>query len=234
MTEEIKEKIRKLLALAGSSNKHEAKLALDRAIALMNRYQISEYELERDPFVAQTRAHNYAAMPEWYLLLIGAVSEVSGCTYTWRISRRGHKDDRRDFTIYGRKRDIENSLFIFDLLLRELETRVKTAKSLSGRSAKDSYRKGFICAIGLKLLEAQKRFFSTNTKEGGNALVPIDTRRVEAEAYRDSLCNAKSRRAITENYDERAFTTGAEDGAKIKLRNGIGGVNQPIARLACN
>jgi hypothetical protein len=230
MTEEIKEKIRKLLALAGSSNEHEAKLALDRAIALMNRYQISEYDLERDPFVAQTRAHNYAAMPEWYLLLIGSISEVSGCTYTWRISRRGHKDDRRDFTIYGRKRDVENSLFLFDVLLRELEAKVKAAKSLSGKSAKDSYRKGFICAIGLKLLEAQKRFFST--KEGGNALVPIDTRRAEAEAYRDSLCNAKSRRAITENYDEGAFTAGAEDGAKIELRNGVSGANQPIARLA--
>ncbi|NUW28949.1 DUF2786 domain-containing protein [Aliarcobacter butzleri] len=47
MSEKIKEKIEKLLNLSMSDNEHEAALALDRALKLMNEHNITKDEVYR-------------------------------------------------------------------------------------------------------------------------------------------------------------------------------------------
>ena len=51
MSEKIKEKIEKLLNLSMSDNEHEAALALERALKLMNEHNITQEEVYRQNFI---------------------------------------------------------------------------------------------------------------------------------------------------------------------------------------
>lgn len=51
MSNKIKDKIEKLLNLSMSDNEHEASLALERALKLMNEHNITQEEVYRQNFI---------------------------------------------------------------------------------------------------------------------------------------------------------------------------------------
>jgi len=58
MSEKMQEKIKKLFALAGSGNEHEAELAMERAAALMEAHGINKEDLDDSPYSGEATSEN--------------------------------------------------------------------------------------------------------------------------------------------------------------------------------
>jgi hypothetical protein len=210
MTEEIKEKIRKLLALAGSDNPYEARLAAERAVEMMNRYDLSEGDLKSEPYIKIEKANPYIRSPKWLKMLWAVVSECSGCV----LIHRHKSGESGTFVVYGKRRDAKNALFLFDCLRLEIEAKAKLP--VKGKSG---YLFGFVVGIGRALKKAQKEFFAHSDND--KALVPVDLRAQEAHrAYRESVDKDIEIELIRPSKSE-SYCRGLEDGSRIKLRKGI-------------
>lgn len=88
MSEKIKDKIEKLLNLSMSDNEHEAALALERALKLMNEHNITQEEVYRQNFINKELIINNKILPDWKVNLYSAMANIAGCCFTWRNGMR--------------------------------------------------------------------------------------------------------------------------------------------------
>lgn len=82
MTEKNKalQKIRKCLALAESSNPHEAAAALRQADALMRKHELDQADVALSEIVESgAKASGSCALPLWENMLVICVAEICGC-----------------------------------------------------------------------------------------------------------------------------------------------------------
>lgn len=215
MTEEIKEKIRKLLALSMSDNPHEAALAAERAVELMNRHGINEGDLDKDPFITQEFQTGYKNAPTWYLTLWSLLMSVSGCTSAYRSHSVWVNEA---MVVAGRKRDVENAIYMGQFFTREIAKKIK-GKRFKTRALANDYKKGLAIAIAVKVAKAQKSFFSSQPQ--GSGLVPVDVREREANEFLEQHYSMKD---STRNFKARkseAFRAGVRDAEDLNLSHGV-------------
>lgn len=117
MSNKIKDKIEKLLNLSMSDNEHEAALALQRALDLMNSHNITKDEVYRQNFISEPLIIDNVTLPDWKVKLYSAMANVSGCVFTWR---NGTKWRNVTGSITGRERDVENAIYLVSFLVREV------------------------------------------------------------------------------------------------------------------
>lgn len=123
--ERIIDQIRKLQALSGSSNEHEAALAASKAEELLQKYRLTIADLAvNDPALDEAvelgevvdipsgRGINF----RWKVELLFALARYNFCKAL--ISNYG---THRRMMIIGRKTDTEVVRFLFDILTRQLE-----------------------------------------------------------------------------------------------------------------
>jgi len=117
----IIDKIRKLLALGGSPNEHEAALATSKAHQLLNEYNLSLDELEAKQIQEAkfTMGKNFS---KWRINLAHAVSDGFG-TKIYLI--RGMKYHPAQIVFVGTTVDSEVALYVFEYLNQATEKLIK-------------------------------------------------------------------------------------------------------------
>jgi len=132
MGEKIKDKIEKLLNLSMSDNKHEADLALQRALKLMNEHNITKDEVYRQNFISKdVEFKGIYKVTSWLVNLHSCMANIAGCVFTWRNGMNSRFKDcvlEAKGSIVGRERDVENAIYLIAFLKREIENRTDVYK----------------------------------------------------------------------------------------------------------
>lgn len=228
MNDKIKNKIEKLLNLSMSDNEHEAILALEKALKLMNEHNITKDEVYRQNFINKTFEIDNAVLPDWKIELYSAMANVSGCVFTWKNGFR-YSNTRREKVkgqITGRERDVENAVYLCEFLIREVEKKEKTKKNelkdkgilgIKLSQYLKSFKKGIIYIVFQRLYEQQNKFFNTQ-KETGLICVDIKSKVKDSEDFLNGkfrLHNSKAKN------DKKAMNDGINVGKDIELNQAV-------------
>ena len=219
--EEAIEKARKLMALGESENEHESALAMGRAQALLERFEIelADLQAERDaePMVEGTwRCGGRSAMVHWRLQVASALAEANGCTLFYS----GPK-----VTVCGRRPDVRRVLKLWQWISAEVERLARRSCVGKGSRFAHSFKVGAVTAIRSEIdreraaLRAELRGKVTET-----ALVIVDTRKREAEAFMQShhRLGKSSYRSGASSHD--GFSAGRAAGAGVYGSAGRGSI----------
>lgn len=132
MRDKYRDKVRKLLALAESSNPHEAERARIQAKKLMAKYNINAEDTEIIEVVSTSVPRRH--LKDFESHLVGCINSVSGCE-SYLISR--HFDDKRirsSICFVGVAQDANMAAYCMDVLhnqLKRYQWDLKTKKGLN-------------------------------------------------------------------------------------------------------
>lgn len=208
-------RVRKLLALAGSANRHEAELAMAKAQKLMLRHRIDRAKLDGgEGLIRRQLGTPRRRQPRWEGVLVGSLSRHFG-TRVLRVP--AFLPDKgawgRVYELAGRPEDVDLVDYAFDFV-------VGTAKRLwadhlrehpgSGRS-RDRFLYGVVCGFAEKLesVEVDAR------REG---LVPVGDPALDAVWTRRHPRTVRRRRKVTVDAH---FHAGREAGGDVVLHRPV-------------
>ena len=178
-TESIYEKIRKLLALAESSNENEAAVAAAKAADLLAKYNLDQSKIpsegpESDPIIeTRTNEQRYQKRVDWVTDLADVVAQAHFC----RVLYRG-----AEAAFIGHKRDVEVAVYTYNNLMTQLQ-RLVSAIDLkyvgrgSRRVFRSSWLRGAVYGIGEQYRKARRGFV---TDPSAKALVAQRSFEVDA------------------------------------------------------
>jgi ACT domain-containing protein len=228
--DKIKNKIKSLLNLSMSENKHEADLAMKRALELMNRNNLTRDEINQQEFVCKRIELKYKRTPAHILILHDRIGKLSGCLFTFG----GHKGENQRGLITGRERDVENAIYLISFLEREVENKSKEyasnlnkrLKTINKKKRIKSFKTGFIYSVVERLESDKSAFFNTDCS---GAIVPVDTRADEAREYFELNIGALFGHIAKTKLDHSAKADGAVVGQKINLNVAVSGQSDVLA-----
>ncbi len=167
--EEALDKVRKLLALTRSDNRHEAELAAEMAQRIMARYHLDEALLHEADAPEQDEAATGELRRE-YVFQHGRDREPG---WWWRIVQACCTENRvrawsgwRGYSGQGLKADLEASRFLIDHFVRVVDHLSEKAqgREWSGRAGGASWRLG--CATGIaEALHAARKLAEREARE---------------------------------------------------------------------
>lgn len=116
--EKYLEKIKKLLALAKSTNPHEAAIAMNQAIKLMAKHNISNKDVELSQIVEKVAKHapsNAEKPPRYFSILVSIISSAFGVRayLIW-------ENNKRKVSFYGFRERPQLAAYTFDVLSVQL------------------------------------------------------------------------------------------------------------------
>ncbi len=150
--EKYRRKIRKLLALAESSNPHEAARAKEQAMAMMRIHGIADGEVEVIDQPSITLP--YKSLKSSDAILISAVVHAAGV----EVYLRGRYEARRwkaRVHIIGFQKSAELADYALDVLHRQMRTATAELKRKSpylGERELEEFRRGYATSAGRKLI----------------------------------------------------------------------------------
>lgn len=217
--EKLIDKIRKLLALAGSANVHEAALAAEKAQRLMDAHALSAEDLadsEIDP-VAEGKI-DFAVGP-WKRLLIDGISRLNGCTCFRR--RRGQ------FFLIGRQSDREIVVYLATYLIRQIQAAATSAyrQQYGGRRRSDArarrWAHSFSMSAAVEILRRMEE-----SRSGAVTAIVVHRNQANAE-----YCERAGVALVWSEHEIRvngygAFL-GARAGREIDWHDGVRGAREP-------
>lgn len=212
------EVINKLLRLSNSSNKHEAKLALEKAYTLMLKYDISKDDVGEPvgEVIEYVTSIYYTAYKNNYLCTLAYnIAEFYRCvSYTNSV----HGSKKRTVVLMGNKDDckIAESVILFikshvDKWFTEYKRKNRdkyTSKYL--QATRNNYGEGFTKAI-IELLEDKRKF----AKQEWGLVVTIPQ---EAIDYKETLDKEFFK---SDSFDTNGILEGYMDGKNTQLEKHI-------------
>lgn len=215
------EKIRKLRALAQSSNVHEAAAAAAAASRLLQEHELAEAEVEAAG-QAPTESAARAELPldeygnqisAWRNQLAGTLKRMHGCA-GWvdrhRNPSTGRIDRQRD-VIVGRPSDVATVRYLYAWLTTEIERLAAAQGRGKGRAWAHAFKLGAVVGIREKLEEAAA---VTRAAATSSALVVVDRRLAESRALRPSALRPARRPTMS---DGSGYHSGKRAGAAIHV-----------------
>ncbi len=223
--EKIHQRIAKLLALSKSDNIHEAANALAQAQALMDKYKIEKImnnETSRGEVQLDDRLPCFEfnqRVPKWKWNLLWGIANVNNCK-PW-ANRRGSPSIAY---LVGFEDDVVHATAMYKYIeskIDELANRYGTVHP--GRSARDSFRKGAVAEVKLRLLE-QRDLTMQRLKQGAKdskketAIQVIhETSFLVEQAMLTNKMGYKSG-SSSRKSDAGAFAAGVRAGKSIRLK----------------
>lgn len=238
MSKDIRERIRRLLALSESSNVHEAAAAAAKAQELMSKHQIDSAELaERagevdEPLCEEDLQVFGARLVTWRATLAGAVAEANGCDSYNQVWRGGDGRQVRALTrIVGPASSVQAVRYLLAYLEREIGRLCQVERS-AGRSEAfwlNSFRLGASYEIGrrVKLAAQESRIDAAAGHGCALARIDRDAGRVAAAMAEKTL--GKSRKPSIGN--SQAFMDGIRAGRTVGVESGPALSSGPVASL---
>lgn len=224
-TSKIADRIRKLLALANSSNVNEAASAAAEAARLMNEHKLTATDVAADDGSKITELPLGAEgfMASWKFALVTGVARAFFCE---AIALRAGA--RRKIRIVGKKDDAEVAVGVFNYVVKEIdrladedvETRdaheIMREGNLDVRTYKENFRKGAAEGVATRLKEETDRFKNS----GGKALVIVTQSKDELRDYlrnRYGASKVVDKDAPKTAADAEAYLRGYERGESISV-----------------
>jgi hypothetical protein len=216
-TNNIVEKIAKLLALGKSPNEAEAMAAIAKAQKLMSQYSISESDLENvtqdmgNGFIKQRVSMNHSRFQNWEKNLMMAIAASNFCEVVFYIGTD-------DIEIYGTRYDAEMVIALYAFIrpqMQKLATIAHKASftSINGKEWKVSYYMGMVAKIKTLLREVLQ--LVAKESETGTAIVLKKADLVKA-FYEENKGNVKYSK-WNFDFNANAYNKGFVDGDKLQL-----------------
>lgn len=220
-------KIKKLLALAGSANEHEAQAAAAKAMELATQHNLSIQQIESvaerasdsDPYVNKEEAFQKTVSHE-ERVVAGIVDRYFFVRTIWTKTKLGTRT-----AFLGRASNIEIAEYVaaylvqtFNRLWKERRTQLKRQGFNVSGGVKIEYVNGLAIAVRRKL-EAQRAAFKQE-----QALMVIDN---QLQAFVDAQCG-KTKAFKGARFEDHTWARrlGVEDGASINLNQGLGAAKE--------
>ncbi|MCO4745809.1 MAG: DUF2786 domain-containing protein [Proteobacteria bacterium] len=177
---DVRDRLEKLLALAASSNVHEAAAAAERAQRLIAEHRLEAWvrQTEVDPIEdARDTPLDSAKRPRrWKSVLASALAEANGCAaYTLKGPDQSH------IVLVGRRSDREAVRAVWDWLVKRIEWLSASHGGGKGKKWHDAFRIGAVATIAERLSAADDEAYAAIE---GAALVRVDH---SMQAHRDAL-----------------------------------------------
>jgi len=216
-----KEKIKKLLNLSMSSNKHEADTATYLAHKLMKKNSITREDLDEQVFISLRISPKGKRISHWEEYLYGGIGSISGVfSSLFKVPKNPIVDDIRGdhLTFTGRERDVLNASYLVECYIREIEKLVeaKRGEKLFSTKLVNDYRVGLIGGILERLKENKDQFFR-DEGEKLYGIVPVDSRITEASDLFISQQGVDKTKVV----DFGAYTCGKNDSENVIVRNAV-------------
>jgi len=225
---EIIEKIKKLLALAGSDNEHEAALAASHAQRLLSAHNLAmaDIETESKPGLAdKVETPAPKNMPKWGRHLSGAVSAAFDCQAI-------HHPATGKLTFIGVGADVQIAAYTFTFLDRTVRrlcsqymkyAAIASTPSRQRELMRQSYYLGAVSTITVRLREQKKQ-----TPVTPGALVPVKEGLIKKAM--EELGVIRTIRSRKSYINPDAYTSGQADGKKVGIRQALGAGRSGTAR----
>jgi len=231
--EKLIDKIKKLMALSHSPNEHEAALAAARAREMLDKYDLSLTEVERnDEEIIEHKVDTGTREPRlWMGRLAVSVSKAFNC---------------RVFRMYGimvfcgTRADTQVADYTYMFLFRTVkrlskEHRASLARSgiwdrdykgYGSRAYMQSYALGVVNAIDQRLKEFvqskdRMQKYEDYKKATGKDLMVIKNQAVDRYCSKLHLRRTRSHARV----DDSGFNAGQRDGQNVQIHHGINGAN---------
>ena len=234
ITDKIKDKVKKLMALSTSSNSNEAKIALRQALYLLKKHNLNNNDIAESEIISKVITSRYTKVPPWVRNLFCDIAEALGCFTLYKQARAPYK---AKFNLYGFSNDVELTHYIFDvsyqLICKQATIYKKLSPYLLSKSDIVDYKDGLSYGFA-KLLKDEYKKHHTNLSPSSSKteLIPIDDRIKKAELYVKEQLNISYK---ADNTYARAETihrlNGLNDSRSIKVKKGIITKTKPLERL---
>lgn len=216
---DIRDKIKKLLALATSSNENEAKSALLKAKKLMMDHKISEAEMQdlNEQELVHLQCDNIRWTTDsgeiWVTNLADLIADNHLCSCSW-LTRKGTRT--HTLHIHGLGTDVELCKSVIEYAVGFVRSRIKIEQrrrvTSNPKSVAASYAKGFI--LGMELMYDEQK---DEHPEWGLVV----SKPQEVEEFMKSL-GKKSVRTRQTEFDPLAYLKGQNDGRQFSTRRVLG------------
>ncbi len=219
--EKLLNRIRKLYAMSREqeSSPHEAEIALRRCQSLMQRFGITEADLETSEFGVSTIGKQFRAIPSYIGVMSSAVALLHDCVCvdTGTIEFRGYSIDTEVASM--------TFAYLTESMEQSLKWRKKSGSVGPGRAASFDYRVGFAIAVleRCRAIDSERKLAeekaqATQVASAGGSLVVRKLAMVRDGCLQDVQMGRK-RRVRYRNGD--AHVAGATDGSKVSLNTQI-------------
>lgn len=212
---DIKDKIKKLLALATSPNENEAKAALLRAKKLMMDYKVSEAEVQglNEQELIHLQCDNVRWTTDsgeiWITSLVDLIADNHLCSCSW-MTRKGTRT--HILYIHGLGTDVELCKSVIEYAVGFVRGRIKIEQrrrtTSDPKAVAASYARGFI--LGMELMYDEQK---DEHPEWGLVV----SKPQEVDEYMKSLGERNVRTRKTE-FDPLAYIVGQNDGRQFNAQ----------------
>lgn len=229
---EVKEKVRKLLALANSPNENEAAIAAAKAQELCDQFNLEAAKIGKGDSTSSPDLERLEISPLkkreiWELMLFSCLCEVLECTGWFQNNGRGS----RRFMVVGYPADVSLFQFLYPYLERvivthykESLTEAKAAASWWNRRRTYSYKRGF-CHGAIERIFERLKEMRDSRREGDpdtRALVVVKEREIE-KWVEQNLGLEKNKTQYKISMDKSGYIAGQMAGEAINLNRPLEG-----------
>lgn len=220
----IKDRIRKLLAMAASANENEAALAMGFAQELLIKYRLTQAELDtsltyHEPIIRDEEPLFMAGrIPGWKSNLASMLATYNNCRlvkYTYSPTK-GQKRGTR-LVIFGRRSDIDLVRYLLGYAIVTLTNLSTFAIIGGGHSYAQSWFLGAVTGISEKLSEGKKR-----AQEGFSkfTLIKVEHLLEDVDNFiAESVGGLKKGAGSKTKVDYDAFAAGRKAGKSVDLHS---------------
>jgi len=233
--EKILDRVKKLLALANSSNEHEALLAMARVRELYAKYNLEHAaRVSSEAFVHSFITHGKKRMQSWERRTISILSEHFFVTVLiFRQFDAKTREAVHALEIIGTRENVLMAEYVYHFLLEQTESLLKTASQSGAKLAgpqRKSFRLGVLDGFARKLKSAESMTVneSQNGHCGGRELTMIGKALQifhnddQLDNYLDQIHPRLSRRhGPSIRVDDGAYAAGQVAGRSITLHKPI-------------
>ncbi|WP_341733291.1 DUF2786 domain-containing protein [Microcoleus sp. EPA2] len=221
----IVEKIKKLLALATSSNENESTAAAEKASLLLAQYNLSLADLgpNQQEEISESGVETTPRYVTWKMILLSGIGEANGCN-AMRNSYTG------SMFLVGTSTNLIVCTHLYEYLSQAIERRAKYRKG-SGRGLAylNAFRVGCATRLRQRLLEQKQQMEESGIPGVGDvAATPAIVVRSMFEKnqqaiadYLQSLGAKVKTRTGSQISSEAGFNSGYEVGDKISLHKQV-------------
>lgn len=218
--EQIIARVQKLLALAESSNEHEAKIAADKANALMVEYNLTQQAIDaendyidnvisEDPYIRPHQRTIFGLIDTFFFVSVYIESVRHELTIDGRWKYR------KLIRFVGTEANVQVATYVFQFLSRkfqELWLDYKRANGL-GEKSRRSYYWGLYEGLAVQLSKTREKV----QEEKGLVLVQDPG----LQEFMESLKLRRGTKPSKMVLDDQALQQGFEDGKEIKISRGV-------------
>ena len=224
--DKIIDRVRKLLALAKSSNEHEAALAAAHAQKLLSEHNLAMSELEVKEAGAGKEMFDLGrkTLDKWVFQLASVVASAFDC----RVVATSGGDGTAKVSFIGCGEDPAVSGYTFQYLVKEMERLVKSFLALVDAGDRAVHRRSWLLGA-VRGVQEQLRKQKIDTPVTTTALVPVKDALIRTY-IEEHFNKAKVRRTRRSSIYGSSYNAGKETGKSMAIRRGVSG--SPVAGAA--